>query len=226
MNHDLAPFNSLKPYDALLRFAPFEFDRLGALRVLMTYPMIQWVNHNFSRTRDGATELYFVRYCRGIIEESGAELSAEEVESFDRELTHFELSAYDRLNWWQEYVVCFEEARSHKQYTIEYAAWANHPGMEKYLLWQTMGHKHVHFLFASHQRYEIVKRKLDRLNSGKTTKHLERRQMEDLTEEQLNKRYIELLRLFNFLTQQQESSSDIPTSEAPGHAEPRSSVVF
>ncbi len=137
MSQELSVFDAIKPYDTLLRFAPFELDRLNTLRALMTYPMINWVSQFFSRTRDGGTQLYFVRYCREIIEEYDAEISAEEREAFDRELIHYELSAYDRLNWWQEYVNFFEETRNQKPYTIAYAGWADHPGMEGYLSGQS-----------------------------------------------------------------------------------------
>ncbi|MDR1668339.1 MAG: hypothetical protein LBR76_00085 [Oscillospiraceae bacterium] len=190
--------NTLTPFDQL----DTPLDRLNTLRALLSYPLINWVSQFFSRTRDGQTELYFVQYCRAIIEENEGELGEEELEFFDKVLIGYQLGAYDRLNWWQEYVDFFNLARRSKRYTKAFAKRADHPGMDEYLLWEDGNYKHVHFLFFVRHRYEVIQRKLERLISGKSTKHLERHQIEDLTEEQVKSRHEEMARLFEFIKQQ------------------------
>lgn len=146
-------------------------DKLAMLRSLLTYPMINWVSQFFSRTRSGDAELYFVDYCRGVILQNMDKISGDEFLKYDRVLIYYELSAYDRLNLWHDYIRLYEDTLS----------------------------KGIHSLDALKPRYEIICRKQKRADEEKTVEHLRRHQQKALTEDELNTRYAELGRLFEYI---------------------------
>lgn len=176
-------------------------DNLNMLRVLLSYPMINWVGQFFSRTRDGDTELFFVDNCREIIRQNMDRVSADEYARFDKELINYELSAYDRLNLWQDYIRLFEEVRKEKSYTIKYGASRNDSVFNSYVLHQDSDCKYVHFLYLSDHRYKIICRKQARKEAGKGVEHLKMHQKDALTDAELEARYNELARLFEYLKQ-------------------------
>ena len=145
-------------------------DKLQLLRALLSYPYINWVSQFFSRTRNAETELYFVDYCREIITYHRGEISEKEYRGYDHALIRYELSAYDRLNRWEEYIAFYEQAVSEGR--LQSYSW---------------------------DRYPIICRKQKRLEAEKNVEHLKRHQQSGWTDEELDKRYAEMERLFEYM---------------------------
>lgn len=177
-------------------------DKLSMLRALLSYPIINWVSQFFSRTRSAETKLYFVEYCRDIIKQNRDKISEDEYAEYDQALIHYELSAYDRLNLWDEYIILFEKTLEEKSYTMKYSASRDDPVFNSYVLRQDRNCKYVHFLYTSDRRYNIIRRKQKRMEDGKTVEHLKRHQQDRLSEEELSARYAEMARLFEYIKRQ------------------------
>lgn len=145
-------------------------DNLKALRALLNYPLIGWVSQYFSRTRNAETELRFVEFCRTLMMHQRGEISDEEYRRYDRALLGYELSAYDRLNWWVDYIALYERAVSE--------------GRLRSYSWD---------------RYPIICRKQARAEAGKSVEHLKRHQQGSLSEEELLERHDEMKRLLEYI---------------------------
>lgn len=145
-------------------------DNLKTLRALLNYPLIGWVSQYFSRTRSAEAKLGFAELCREIITYHRQEISDEEYERYDRVLLGYELSAYDRLNRWRDYIALYEQAVS--------------AGRLRAYSWD---------------RYPISCRKQARAEAGKSVEHLKRHQQSRLSEKELLERHDEMDRLFEFI---------------------------
>ncbi|MDR2572209.1 MAG: hypothetical protein LBD23_18190 [Oscillospiraceae bacterium] len=182
----------------LLKLSGYK-DKLDLVRALLTYPFINWTSQFFTRTRDGELTLYFVNYCRSVINYRADELTDKEIADFDRVLIHYELSAYDRLNLWHDYIILFERYRKEKDYTIEFVDSRNDPVFNSYLLYEKPKSKFVHFLYYLDNRYKIICRKQERFLAGKSTAHLKRHRQSQLSDKELADRMIQMEKLFEFI---------------------------
>jgi hypothetical protein len=164
--------NTLVTFSAITEHS----DNLAVMRRLLTYPLIGWTSQYFSRVRDPEAELLFVKVCRGIMAFHSNEITEKEYWEYDRVLLGYELSAYDHLNMWADYILLYEQAVNDGRYQSQ-----------------------------SWDRYPIICRKQKRLEAGKGVEHLKRHQQSQLTDEELADRYAEMLRLFLFIKDKTES---------------------
>ncbi len=187
--------DSLTVYSKIIGYS----DNLKALRALFSYPLNEWVSRYFLWTRNMEAQLGFVDYCRQIVDYYRNDLSNEEYEQFDQELILYELTAYDYLNRWQEYIDLFEMTRAGKDYTSTYMLYRNDPVFNSYVLHRDEHYQYVHFLYLSDSRYRTICRKLQREIAGKSVEHLKRHQRERLSNEERDSRQAEMARLFEYL---------------------------
>lgn len=145
-------------------------DPFPAMKVLLSYPLCNWVNEYFNYTRDFESGLYYISYCRSIIEANREQISPSEYAKWDRYLITLKLNMLDHLNLWEEYIEYYDSLIDSKPY-ISYLA----------------------------VRYEIIKRKLNRKSMGKNTEHLKRHQAYMLNEEEMKARYDAIINKLNFL---------------------------
>lgn len=188
--------HSLKLLDSLVE----GLDYLQAVRLLLSYPLVNFVSQCFGRTRDGEALLRFVSICRWVLDANAGELGADEAEFFDRYLICCELGAYDRLNEFYNYILTFEEARANKRYADQYLKSRNDEVFNRYVLYESENAKHVHFLYGFNRRYEIIKRKWKKQMAGNLPYSMLRHQKEDLSESELEKRFAELRNLLYQMT--------------------------
>jgi len=144
-------------------------------------------------------QLYFVEYCRELLVQNQDKFSTEEHNDFEMKLIGFEFAAYDRLNWWDNYIHLFEETLKETRYVLTYSPWRDDPVFNSYVLRRDRKYKYVHFLYLYDRRYKVICKKLRRAEEGKGTEHLKRHQQHQLSEEELNSRYDEMRILFEFL---------------------------
>lgn len=170
---------------------------LQAVQLMLSYPMCNWVSQYFGRTRDANAELHFIAFCRDILLRDKEKLKRADWAIYDQRLINYELSAYDQLNEFDCYISLFEYARKNLTYTLTYSKSRTDDDFNKYVLYEDCHYKYVHFLYLSHHRYEIIKRKKARQDVGKLPKTMLRHQIEDLDTSELNSRMDSLTRLLN-----------------------------
>ena len=178
-----------------------------ALRILFSYPYVNLVPQLFSRTRDYVLELEFVDRCRDILTIYISEIPEKEALFIEHNLTFLELHCLDHLNRWQEYLELFERVFREKR-TRNYISKYDARGKTKQALSERFGRylfgydlfdcALVHSLYRLEHRRAIIERKLIRLEEGKSVEHLKRHQQEQLSSEELDRRYEEIKRLIKW----------------------------
>lgn len=176
-------------------------DSLEHLRKLLSPYLYNWTFKYFIRTRNYELGLHFIGICYMIISLNATAISKEEYARFDRDLILGKLRMLDRLNRWQEYIATFNYVRENKEYAFIYSAKSLGidikapnalPDKDSYILKIANEYVAVHFLYTISDEYEKVKRKYERLCSGKSVDHLKRHSQESLTDYELNRRLAEL----------------------------------
>ncbi len=175
---------------------------LEAMRILMSYPFNGFASQFFHYTREYESGLVFVDICRDLLNDYVADIPTEEAQQIERDITFMELSFYDYLNQWQQYLDYFEyiflEKRS-APYIATYFPNPNQNAQERfgrYLLGHdNKGHR-VHELYLQENRRVVIKRKLIKQEFGKNVEHLKRHQKEQLSNEEYLKRIKEMSYLF------------------------------
>lgn len=191
----------------LLEFTSLDNQKLSpveAMKILFSYPYINLINQFFHRTREYELGLYFVQRCRELINNYSLEITKEESEYIEFHITFIELSLYDYLNYWKKYLEYFEEI-FHKKRTSKYITefkpnTTDTDKFGRYLLgYNEKGYALVHHLYFCENRRRIIERKLKRYRSGKNVEYLKRHQKDKLNNIEINSRYKEMERLFNYM---------------------------
>ncbi|MCD7947291.1 MAG: hypothetical protein LUG13_03200 [Oscillospiraceae bacterium] len=195
---------SIREFESALRAK----NELTAVRLLLSYPLVNWVSQYFSRTRAADRQLDFINLCRSIIDRHREKLADAEYEHFDRYLLLSKLAAFDRLNLFYEYIKLFEYIREHYTYSIRYSQTKKGAVFDSYIIVpediatqlvpegaKTFAPTYTHFLYPAHRRYEVIKRKYDRMKSDQ---HVQARaQAEDLPDSERARRQFEMEVLLN-----------------------------
>ena len=79
------------------------------------------------------------------------------------------------------------------KYSIKNQYLAEDEYFVKSILYKDECYYYVHFLYSYKERYEIICRKQQKLDSGKNVEHLKRHQQRQLSEEELTNRYNEMI---------------------------------
>jgi len=143
-------------------------DYLGFLRMIMSYPLVNFAGQYFTRHRNAEEQLQFVALCRSIIGCNKEQLSASEIKAYENYLICSELVAYDRLNEFEHYIKLYEYAKD------------------------TKACEHL-----PDGRYQVVLRKKAKQDLGKLPKTMLRHQRDSLSEAQLDKIDNELHKLLS-----------------------------
>jgi len=193
MNNELIPLD-----DSLKLFTDLSVgkDYLGAVRAILSYPLINFVGQYFGRTRDGEAQLHFVSLCRDVINSNIEKLTASEAEEYQKIFLYNELAAYDRLNEFHNYIALFDYVRVNLSYTQCYAKSRNDEAFNKYVLYEDERYKYVHFLYTCDSRYQVIKRKHKKQMDGSLPRTMLRHQQEELEPSELECRFEELRNLF------------------------------
>lgn len=147
-------------------------DPFPVMKVLLSYPLCNWVSEYFICTRDFEGGLYFVNYCRNIVSANLKRITLYELQKWDKYLIILKLNMLDHLNLWQEYLDYFDIVFSSKLYSL-------------------------HSLYS--KRYDIIKRKLIREKTGANVEYLKRHQACRLTEYEIRMRYEAIINRLNYL---------------------------
>lgn len=170
-------------------------NALKTVKVLLSYPLNNWVSQYFVRTRSYHSELEFITKSYHILECNRDSITSKEYEAFDRYLIGLKLSALDNLNRWNDYIAFYDYVRNNKAYVTKYSKFKDYPDINAFVLYEDLNYKYVHFLYGF-RRYDIIKRKLKRHTSGKTTNHLKKHQQDKLAEVEYQKRLDEMYYCF------------------------------
>lgn len=170
-------------------------NALKAVKALLSYPLNNWVSQYFVRTRSYRSELDFISKCYHILECNKDSITRNEYEAFDRYLIGLKLSALDKLNRWNDYIAFYDYILKNKAYVTKYSKFKDDQNINAFVLYEDLDYKYVHFLYGF-RRYDIIKRKLKRKTSGKSTNHLKKHQQDKLAEEEYQKRLDEMYHCF------------------------------
>ncbi|TCX51983.1 MULTISPECIES: hypothetical protein [unclassified Dehalobacter] len=174
-------------------------DPFLGLRLLLSYPLCNWVAEFFLRSREYEKGLEFIGFAQSVIEHNSGLIPELESEIYDRKLITMNLVLLDYLNRWNSYIEYFDQALASKPYTIQYKK-ENQPAVkEKYIVAEDSRFVQVHFLYPLNERYNITCRKLARQNAGKSVEYLKRHSRAMLPEVEVNRRYTEIIDKLNWL---------------------------
>ena len=145
-------------------------DPLPGLRLLLSYPLCNWVVEFFLRSREYEKGLEFISYAYAVMGVNIDNIPEQEYTRWEKQLTRMTLTLLDYMNSWEAYIDYYDQSLASKPY-----------------------------IQASKQRYEIIRRKLARQAAGKSVEHLKRHGRAMLTEEELNNRYAEIINKLEWL---------------------------
>ncbi len=194
--------------DELITFTQIDRNKLSPLqtmRLLMSYPYINFVSQFFSRTREYELGLDFVDICRDLLDKYATDIPVVEAQRIEKDITFMELSFYDSLNLWQKYLDFFEYIFLKKRtppYILTYVPNLTQNARDRfgrYLLYCDNEELHVHELYLCERRRTVIKRKLIRQEFEKNVEHLKVHQKEQLSNEEYLKRVQEMKNLFEWM---------------------------
>lgn len=191
--------------DLFSQFNKKKLSPLEIMRTLMSYPYVNFIAQAFHRIREYDLGLDFVDICRDLLCKYVSDIPVEEAQRIESDITFMELSFYDFLNQWQQYLDFFEYVFLKKRtasYITTYCPDPKQNAQERfgrYLLDQDNKTLKVHKLYLLDNRRAIIKRKLVKQEFGKNVEHLKRHQKEQLSNEEYLKRTEEMKCLFEYM---------------------------
>ncbi|WP_206458656.1 hypothetical protein [Anaerovorax sp. IOR16] len=135
----------------------------------------------------------FINYCICVIEYSNSNCSDEEKKLWSIKLSRFLLFLYDRQNLWSEYILHFDELLKRKDLFFEYYEPPSFFVPDVYIIEQKNAAVKLHFLYAADERYQIIKRKIEKKNTWKNVEHLKCHQQYSLSSKELDRRYRKII---------------------------------
>ncbi len=172
-----------------------QISEWDALIILLKYPMWNTVNSFFNRLRKFEEGLSFAEYSLDLVESNKEKLGKREFETYCTQLIFLKLNMMDCLNLWREYIEEYDRLLSDKNYyfTYQYSLERNDPVFNKFIVKQDNRYKYVHFLYLQNYVYEKIKRKLDKWLKWKNVEHLKKHQRDELSDEEIVRRYEEIM---------------------------------
>lgn len=122
-------------------------------------------------------------------------LTNKNYQSIDKGIIGLRLLCLDKSDRWFRYLDTFEKVFIEKSYELTYSRDCE---IERFGRFYKRSDRHshfIHFLYMDEHRREIIKRKADRLVEGKSTDHLKHHPQSELTDEEIEQRYYEILNL-------------------------------
>lgn len=167
-------------------------DPMSMLKLLLD-KFWNYTQEIFVQTRNYESALDFIRYASHMITTYKNSLSEKEFQDFDRNLISFHLCMLDCTNKWEEYIQLFEKMLYERRYVLTYSKTRDDPEFNKFVLYQDRNCKYVHFLYLSNYRYELIKRKYQKLLAGKNVEHLKKHPQSKLSNTEIQERYERVL---------------------------------
>ena len=181
-------------------------DPFTTVKMILSYPLWDYVSEFFTYIRNYEDGLDFVDYCYNVLEINRDKLTDKEFEHFDRTLIGLKLSMLDYLNRWGEYISYYENLLSENNYLLTYAKSRNDAEFNKYVVYEDNSYKYVHFLYVGSYRYKIIKRKFTKWLQGKNVEHLKRHQQDRLSENEIQERLDSIfIRLAMYIRREQDN---------------------
>jgi hypothetical protein len=158
---------------------------------------IYW--HSFrqilTKTRNEEYALVLADKFDNILESLRSQISDKDFEKFDIQIINLRMVALDQTDRWFRYLEYFEQIFEEKKYTMIYSKGSDDTKrFGRYLLKATANSNIVHFLYLSESRRQVIQRKVDRAIQGKSTKHLMHHTQEQLTDEEIERRYNQIIK--------------------------------
>ncbi|MBE2973038.1 hypothetical protein [Priestia megaterium] len=148
-----------------------------------------------SRTRNEECTLVLADKFDSILESLRPQISDEDFEKFDLQIINLRMVALDQTDRWFRYLEYFEQVFEEKSYTMIYSKGSDDTKrFGRYLLKATESTNVVHFLYLSESRRQVIQRKANRAIRGKSTKHLIHHTQGQLTDEEIEHRYNQIIK--------------------------------
>lgn len=147
-----------------------------------------------TRTRNEEYSLILADKFSNILENLRSQISGEDFKKFDMQIINMKMVALDQTDRWLRYLEYFEQIFKEKNYTMIYSKGSDDTKrFGRYLLKKTENSNIVHFLYLSESRRQVIQRKADRAIQGKSTKHLRHHTQDQLTDEEIEHRYNQII---------------------------------
>lgn len=117
-----------------------------------------------------------------------------EFREIDQQIILLRLRCLDSTDRWHKFLEFFEETLATKDYKLTYSLDSKSERFGRFYLGSDERFHYVHFLFIGSDRFDIVQRKAKREIDGKSTNHLRHHTQSDLTDEEIEHRYKEVLK--------------------------------
>lgn len=148
------------------------------------------IMNGYRRTRNYEYGLVLAEILLATLEDKRNEITNTEYRRWRPDFISFKLDMLDRLNYWSEYIEYFKKVRKTTDF---FGLYCQNPDTApdrfgSYLLGYDGKYQHVHFLYLHHRRYEIIKRKHNKMLQGKDVEHLRCNQQDRLTDKEIEHR--------------------------------------
>ncbi|MCM3144374.1 hypothetical protein [Brevibacillus sp. MER 51] len=170
-------------------------DRLRYYKALLSYPYWNRARQLITYTRHYEQGLLFVEHMMTLLNTYERKLTEGEYEAIDTNLVFFYLELLDKSDRWMRYVEYYNHVRSEKQYVLTYSSTVPASIFGDFLVESDDATHYIHFLYSINDRYETVKRKIERLKTGKRTNHLKHHPQSELSDEEIARRFDYILSL-------------------------------
>ena len=147
----------------------------------------------FVSTRNYNLGLRFYDLCQHIIEDNLDKITFEKFQAYEKFLISLKLDMLDCLDDWNKYGEFFNWALECVKIPVIYEKIEKRH--EKYVYYDSSG-PHIHFLYLHSYRYEIILKKLERQQCGKSTKNMRHRQQDELSPEDIEERIERCIKFF------------------------------
>lgn len=167
-------------------------QHFNGFKQMLSYPYWNYVTEIINSTKSYEEGYGFAERMSELLNIYASRLDAEEYKDFDKNLLTLKLSMLDKLDRWFAYLHFFETIFYEKPYELTYSIPATGPELERfgrYLLRIDEYHQYIHFLYPLNYRYEVIQRKIQRLQQRKSVSHLMHHQQHLLTDEEIEWRY-------------------------------------
>lgn len=170
-------------------------DKLKYFKALLSYPYWNRACKLIIYTRHYEQGFLFVEHMMKLLNSFKNRLSAAEYEEFDINLIFLYLDIMDKSDRWMRYVEYFNEVRIEKPYSVTYSISEPPERFGDFLLRSNEEGHHVHFLISIRPRYEVIKKKIERLKNGAQVNYLKHHPQSELSDEEIARRFDHILLL-------------------------------
>lgn len=170
-------------------------DKLTYFKKLLSYPFWNRACKLIIYTRHYEQGFLFVEHMMNLLNSFKNRLSTKEFEEFDINLIYLYLEIMDKSDRWMRYVEYFNLVRTEKPYSFTYSISEPPERFGDFLLRSDEDGHQVHFLYSINSRYEVIKRKIERLKNGASVNRLKHHPQSELSDEEIARRFNHILSL-------------------------------